>query len=181
MSREPWATSWTALAEAIDAFRQAADDANPESPEFPQAGRTTMHRGEFTPPAWAVARRFHGQVIYEGEFAGLDANPEKLMPGQPFKITIKMPDAGVRGFASTNIYPKPAAVALWRAATPGTTVRFRSRLRGIGAMDAHGGAFMAALNMIENTQPHLAKAGGPYLYFILLTDAEPLAAPATAP
>lgn len=159
MQGQPWRSSWREFAVAVDAFRREAQTrirANPDSLEFPQTSSRMLFHGEVVPDTWAVMRSFGGQAIFEGQFDGLETDPEKLMAGQPFKINMNMnaPLGGppLLGFAAMYIYPSTSAVDQWRSLAAGTTTRFRCRVRGISGQDM----------------------GGQYLYFVLLMNAEPL-------
>ncbi|MGE0044767.1 MAG: hypothetical protein AB7J28_02880 [Hyphomonadaceae bacterium] len=173
LGNEPWRTSWSEFGQSVSQFMESAERANPESPEFPQAGRVTMNQGEVISPGTPVMRAFRGDVIFEGTFAGLET--DDLMPGQPFRVMIDLPSS-VPGFAVANIYPSGDARNEWRAMSEGQPVRFRGRVSGIAAMSMRGGRFMAALNMIERAQPRMSSTGQPYMYFVLLTEARPMAA-----
>jgi hypothetical protein len=143
-------TSWSKFTEAVEAYQKVAYQLPHSAKAFPETTSiNAMMAGERIPDTWEVMNRFGGKVTFEGRFKAVTT--ENLMEGMTAKLKIEMPPSR---FGWLNIYPKAATVASWKKIKPGTSVRFKAVVKGIGYISLFGvvQSYMLLLEEAEITK-----------------------------
>jgi len=153
-----WRTSWSNFTEAVEAYQKLAYELPSSAKAFPEIrSMKAMATGERVPDTWEGMKRFGGEVTFEGRFKAVTT--EDLMEGMTAKLEIEMPPSRFKGL---NIYPKATKVASWKEIKPGTSVRFKAVVKGIGYISLFGvvKSYMLLLEEAEITTQQSVNLSG---------------------